>query len=46
MRSFGLTLVFGHEYWLYPTYSDDYPLALTLDESRLSPRPQRAINKQ
>ena len=32
--------------WIYPTYSDDYPLALPLDESRLTARQTRAINKQ
>jgi beta-xylosidase len=39
-------IVYGREYWIYPTYSDDYPVARALDESRLTPRQKRAINKQ
>lgn len=39
-------VVYGREYWIYPTYSDDYPTAQPLDESQLTPRQKRAINKQ
>jgi hypothetical protein len=39
-------VVFGREYWIYPTYSDDYPTARRLDESALTGRQKRAINKQ
>ncbi|MFB3853763.1 MAG: glycoside hydrolase family 43 protein [Vicinamibacterales bacterium] len=39
-------VVYGREYWIYPTYSDDYPEPVALDDSRLTPRQKRAINKQ
>jgi hypothetical protein len=39
-------IVYGRQYWIYPTYSDDYPVARVLDESRLTSRQKRAINKQ
>ena len=39
-------VVYGREYWIYPTYSDDYPEARPLDESRLTERQKRAINRQ
>jgi beta-xylosidase len=39
-------IVYGSTYWIYPTYSDDYPVRLPIDESSLTPRQKRAINKQ
>jgi len=39
-------IVYGREYWIYPTYSDDYPSARALDDARLTARQKRAINKQ
>jgi len=40
-------IVYGSEYWIYPTYSDDYPDPLPPpDPSTLTPRQTRAINKQ
>lgn len=39
-------IVYGDTYWIYPTYSDDYPQRLPIDESSLTPRQKRAINKQ
>jgi hypothetical protein len=39
-------IVYGREYWIYPTYSDDYPTARALDETRLTARQKRANNKQ
>lgn len=39
-------IVYGREYWIYPTYSDDYPAARPLDEGALTARQKRAINKQ
>ena len=39
-------IVYGREYWVYPTYSDDYPTVRALDEARLTERQKRAINKQ
>ena len=39
-------IVYGRQYWIYPTYSDDYPTARVLDEARLTARQKRAINKQ
>jgi hypothetical protein len=40
-------IVYGREYWIYPTYSDDYgEAARPIDESSLTPRQKLAINKQ
>ena len=39
-------VVYGREYWIYPTYSDDYPTARPLDETGLTARQKRAINRQ
>jgi hypothetical protein len=39
-------IVYGREYWIYPTYSDDYASPQTLDEAHMTPRQKRAINKQ
>jgi hypothetical protein len=39
-------IVYDREYWIYPTWSDDYPTAVALDETRLTLRQKRAINKQ
>lgn len=39
-------IVFGSTYWIYPTYSDDYPAPRPLDEGRLTPRQKLAINRQ
>ncbi len=39
-------IVFGDEYWVYPTWSDDYPTPQPLDESRLTARQKRSINRQ
>jgi hypothetical protein len=39
-------IVYGRQYWIYPTYSDDYPSARALDEAALTARQKRAINKQ
>jgi hypothetical protein len=39
-------IVYGSEYWIYPTYSDDYPTVRPLDGSSLTPRQKLAINKQ
>jgi hypothetical protein len=39
-------IVYGREYWIYPTYSDDYPASRPLDEGALTPRQKRAINRQ
>jgi hypothetical protein len=39
-------VVYGRAYWVYPTYSDDYPTERALDETRLTDRQKRAINKQ
>jgi hypothetical protein len=39
-------IVYGNEYWIYPTYSDDYPAPSALDEAALTPRQKLAINKQ
>jgi GH43 family beta-xylosidase len=39
-------VIYGREYWIYPTYSDDYPVERTLDTSGLTARQKRAINKQ
>jgi hypothetical protein len=39
-------IVYGTKYWIYPTYSDDYPEPRPLDESALTPRQKLAINKQ
>jgi len=38
--------IYGREYWIYPTWSDDYPVERPLDEARLTTRQKRAINKQ
>lgn len=39
-------IVYDDTYWIYPTYSDDYGEARTLDPSTLTPRQKLAINKQ
>jgi hypothetical protein len=39
-------IVYGSKYWIYPTYSDDYPEPRPLDASTLTPRQKLAINKQ
>jgi beta-xylosidase len=40
-------IVYGSEYWIYPTYSDDYGASQqALDEAALTPRQKLAINKQ
>lgn len=39
-------LVYGREYWIYPTWSDDFPTPQPLDEGRLTLRQKRAINPQ
>jgi hypothetical protein len=39
-------VIYGDEYWIYPTYSDDYgDFKQTLDPARLTPRQKLAINK-
>ena len=40
-------IVYGDEYWIYPTYSDDYgDSRQIIDEAALTPRQKLAINKQ
>lgn len=39
-------IIYGREYWIYPTYSDDYPVERPLDDATLTARQKRAINKQ
>lgn len=39
-------IVYGREYWIYPTWSDDYPIERPLDEATLTARQKRAINRQ
>ena len=40
-------IVYGKDYWIYPTYSDDYGTSRQpLDEATLTPRQKLAINKQ
>jgi hypothetical protein len=40
-------IVYGRQYWIYPTYSDDYGGAATgIEESQLTPRQKQAINTQ
>ena len=40
-------IVYGSEYWIYPTYSDDYGAAsASLDPETLTPRQKLAINRQ
>src|SRR5690242_10328082 len=40
-------IVYGKQYWIFPTYSDDYGASKTpLDEKALTPRQKQAINKQ
>lgn len=39
-------IVYGDEYWIYPTYSDDYGPSTPPLESALTPRQKLAINKQ
>jgi hypothetical protein len=40
-------IVYGKEYWIYPTYSDDYGTPQQpLNQAALTPRQKLAINKQ
>lgn len=39
-------IVYDRTYWIYPTWSDDYPDPKPLDETALTPRQKQAINKQ
>jgi hypothetical protein len=39
-------IVYGREYWIYPTWSDDYPVERPLDDSTMTARQKRAINRQ
>ena len=40
-------IVYGSEYWIFPTYSDDYGKSRTsLNESSLTDRQKQAINRQ
>jgi hypothetical protein len=40
-------IIYGSQYWIYPTYSDDYgDIQRPLDEASLTPRQKLAINKQ
>ena len=39
-------IVYGDRYWLFPTFSDDYPVPKPIDESTLTPRQKLAINRR
>jgi hypothetical protein len=39
-------IVYGDRYWLFPTFSDDYPAPRPIDESTLTPRQTLAINRR
>jgi hypothetical protein len=39
-------VVYGDRYWIFPTWSDDYPTPQPLDTSALTPRQRQAINPQ
>ncbi len=39
-------IVYGDQYWIFPTYSDEYGTKQAIDESKLTARQKLAINKQ
>ena len=40
-------IVYGKQYWIFPTYSDDYGASQTqVEEKALTPRQKQAINKK